>query len=218
VVIDLRRLPTQGRDVALSIRHAAATRRVPLVFIEGDPEKTAKVRALLPDAVYTSWRGVRGALRRAVANPPETPVKPASVFAGYSGTPLPKKLGIKPGMTVALVAAPADFAQNLGTLPDGAALRRGTGGGAGLVIWFVRTADELDGRIKRMTDQAGKAPLWIAWRKRAALGSSAPADLPSERSVRTAGLAAGWVDYKVCAIDETWSGLLFTRREAEAFR
>jgi CheY-like chemotaxis protein len=212
VVIDLGRLPSQGRDVALSIRHAATTRRVPIVFIEGDQQKTAKVRALLPDAVYTTWVGVRGAIKRAIAKPPENPMKPASVFAGYSGTPLPKKLGIKPDMTVALVGAPADFARTLGTLPHGAVPRKRTGGGAGLVIWFVRSAAELREGVRRMTELAGAAPMWIAWRKRASLPSSAPEDAPSERSVRAAGLSAGWVDYKICAIDGTWSALLFTRR------
>jgi len=141
--------------------------------------------------------------------------------AGYSGTPLPKKLGIKQGMTVALLGAPAGFAETLGALPEGAKLRSGARGRPGLVIWFVNSAAELGWEIRRISGFAAGVPLWIAWRKRmprspaAAKGTRAPAGGiagPSENEVREAGLAAGLVDYKVCAIDAAWSGLLFAPR------
>jgi hypothetical protein len=138
--------------------------------------------------------------------------------AGYSGTPLPKKLGIKPGMTVALIGAPPGFAQVLGPLPDGAKLRAGARGKPGLVIWFVGSAPELGWEIRRISAVAAESPLWIAWRKKSAQkGPAGPAAArraagPSERAVREAGLSAGLVDYKVCAIDAEWSGLLFARR------
>ncbi len=143
---------------------------------------------------------------------PARPTAPG-VFAGYSGTPLPKKLGIKPGTTVALVGAPKGFAATLGSLPEGAVLRHGTASPAALVIWFVRTGAELADGIDGMAEYAGAGQLWIAWRKNAALSAGAPADSPAEPSVRAAGLAIGLVDFKICAIDETWSGLLFTRRK-----
>jgi hypothetical protein len=126
--------------------------------------------------------------------------------AGYSGTPLPRKLGIKPAARVALVRAPADFAQTLGHLPEGARLSRT--GTRDLTIWFVRSIRELASGIERVTAAAGGGPLWIAWPKRA---SGVATDL-SENAVRDAGLARGLVDTKVCAIDQTWSGLLFRRR------
>ena len=126
--------------------------------------------------------------------------------AGYSGTPLPQKLGIKPRGRVALVRAPADFAETLGPLPEGARLS-GTGA-RDLTIWFVRSIRELGAGIERVTGAAAGGPLWIAWPKRA---SGVVTDL-SENVVRAAGLARGLVDTKVCAIDQTWSGLLFRRR------
>jgi CheY-like chemotaxis protein len=220
ILIDLGRLPSQGRDVALTIRTAAALRRVPLLFVEGDAEKTAKVRALLPDAAFTTWNGARGALQAAVtaavrdaaSGGEAPPLSSPGVFAGYSGTPLPKKLGIKPGMTVALVKPPPRFAGVVGELPEGAVLKTGTRSRPGLVLWFVRTGRELAGDLGAMAAFAGEVQLWIAWRKKAALTAGSPADAPSERSVRAAGLAAGLVDFKVCAIDASWSGLLFTRR------
>jgi hypothetical protein len=134
--------------------------------------------------------------------------------AGYSGTPLPKKLGMKPGMIVALLGAPSSFGSILGSLPEGVTLRRGMKGTADLVIWFVRSGKELTGGIRQVAAFAGTANVWIAWRKKAAVGKDDPgsADAPDEQGVRTAGLATDLVDFKVCAIDAEWSGLLFARR------
>ena len=124
VLIDLTRSPSAGRDVAVWLRTTKATRHTPIVFVEGEPEKVERVRKLLPDATYTTWSRIRGSLKRALANPLADPVVPASNLAGYSGTPLPKKIGIKPGSVVALAGAPADFEQTLGALPDGVIVRR----------------------------------------------------------------------------------------------
>ena len=132
--------------------------------------------------------------------------------AGYSGTPLTKKLGIKPGMTVGLIGAPRGFKETLGELPDGVRLTTGGRGHAGLLIWFVRRKAELTAGIERVVRLAGGEHLWIAWRKNAARPSSSSG--PNEQSVRNTGLQSGIVDYKVCAIDETWSGLLFAPRKA----
>jgi hypothetical protein len=143
-------------------------------------------------------------------------VKPA----GYSGNALPKKLGIKPGTSVALIGAPRGFPEALGELPEGATLRSGARGNPGLVIWFARSSAELGREIRRVSSLAAAAPLWIAWRKKPALRARGAlrdpkADFPgpSEDQVRRAGLSAGLVDYKVCAIDPTWSGLLFSARK-----
>jgi len=209
-VIDLSRLPSHGRDVALGLRQSKATRRVPLLFLEGDPQKVARLRRLLPDAVYATWRGVRGALARALARPVRDPIVPASTLAGYSGTPLPKKLGIKAGATIALVGAPEDFERTLGELPVGATLRRGSRGGPALAIWFLRTRAHLARAVPGIVAHAATGPVWIAWPKQ---GSPLAADL-TQPAVREAGLAAGLVDYKVCAIDTDWSGLLFRMRTA----
>ena len=127
-------------------------------------------------------------------------------------------------MTVAVIGAPPGFAHVLGELPEGAKLRAGARGKPALVIWFVGSAPELGWEIRRISAFASGAPLWIAWRKKAARkgpgagrrGENAAG--PSESAVREVGLAAGLVDYKVCAIDAEWSGLLFARRSEEAFR
>ena len=206
-VIDLSRLPSHGREVAAALRERKATRNVPIVFVDGAPEKIERIRALLPDATYTDWKHFRGALRTALRRPPAAPVVPGPM-AGYSGTPLPRKLGIKPGAVVALRRAPAGFEKTLGRLPEGARVTR-TARRADRTLLFVRSRAELARRLPGAARalEAGQG-LWIAWPKQA---SGMKSGL-SERHVRERGLALGIVDYKICAIDETWSGLLFAKR------
>jgi len=128
--------------------------------------------------------------------------------AGYSGTPLPRKLGIKEGSVTALVGAPPDFVATLGGLPPGARLSRSGRGRRDLTIWFVRSAAALRRAIPKMVHASRSGGVWIAWPKKA---SGVSTDL-AEDVVRHYGLAAGLVDHKVCAIDATWSGLRFALR------
>jgi hypothetical protein len=212
VVIDLGRLPSQGRDMGVAIRHAAATRRVPLVFVGGAPDKIEQAQAVLPDATFTTWDRLGEDLADAIRNPPARPVVPESTMAGYSGRPLVKKLGIKPGMRITLFHPPEGFGDLVGELPPGASIQEPfqepDAGSCGLAIWFVRARDELTRDLLSISNAAGDAPLWIAWPKK----TSALRSNLGEADVRGAGLASGLVDYKICAIDETWSGLLFRRR------
>ena len=208
LVIDLARTPSHGRDVAVAVRHWKTTRHVPIVFAGGDPAKIEKIKRLVPDAEYAPWSRIKSALKRAIAHPPQEPVKTASVLAGYSGTPLPKKLGIKPGFTVGLSGAPKDFEKTLGLLPVGVTLRRPARGRCDLLIWFPASRKDLERRVEKMGAAAGPGGIWIAWPKQA---SGVATDL-TQTAVRGAGLDHGLVDYKICAIDATWSGLKFARR------
>lgn len=130
-------------------------------------------------------------------------------MAGYSGTPLPKKLGIKEGSRVALVRAPDGFEASLGRLPSGVRLRTHARGAHDVVVFFATRLGELERRfagLARAVEPAGG--LWIAWPKRTA---GVATDL-TENVVRDVGLAHGLVDNKVCAVDDTWSGLRFVYR------
>jgi hypothetical protein len=210
VVIDLTRLPSHGRDVGLALRKQGATRCVPLVFAGGEPEKVARARALLPDACYTPWDGIEEALARAIAHRPSNPVVPASNLDGYSGTPLPRKLGIKPEYSVALLGAPEGVEATLGELPPGVSRHRDACEACDLILWFPADRAQLEARVGEIGAAAGAGGIWILWPKRA---SGVVSDL-SESVVRETGLAAGLVDYKICAFDTTWSGLRFARRKA----
>ena len=130
--------------------------------------------------------------------------------AGYSGTPLPKKLEIKEKTRVATVGAPADFAKTLGQLPPGAKLRRGLGAPCDLTIWFVTSRKQIEGDLRKVAPAKGEGSLWVAWPKKA---SGMKTDV-TEDVLREVILPYGLVDRKVCAIDATWSGLLFSWRRA----
>jgi hypothetical protein len=132
--------------------------------------------------------------------------------AGYSGTPLPRKLGIKPEARLGLVSAPAAFDAVLGELPPGVSVRRRLQGHFDVIVAFFVSRSALERRLpacRDVLDEAGG--LWIAWPKRS---SGVATDL-GEGAVRELGLAAGLVDNKVCAIDATWSGLRFVYRLAD---
>lgn len=134
-------------------------------------------------------------------------------MAGYSGTPLPRKLGIKPSHRVALLDVPDGFGDVLGELPDGVQVRSRLDGGApfDVIVAFLVERMELVARLAPMRAGLAQAGgLWVAWPKRA---SKVPTDI-TEDVIREVALPTGLVDNKVCAIDQTWSGLrLVIRRE-----
>lgn len=214
LVIDLGRLPSHGREVGVAVRTRKSTRAVPLVFVDGAKEKVERVRAVLPDAEYVTWRGIRGAITRATKARKRSPVVPSSNLAAYAGTPLPKKLGIRAGSSVALLGAPQGFDRVLRPLPDGVTIRRDARARTDLTLCFVRSTKELEGRIARLVPRAVHGGLWLVWPKR----TSALAGDLTQQTVRRIGLAAGLVDFKVAAVDATWSGLRFTQRETASGR
>jgi hypothetical protein len=211
VIIDLGRLPSHGRQLALWLRERKQTRGLPIVFVGGEVEKVERLARDLPDAVYTTWPRVRGALRKALARRAVAAPIPVQ-RAGYSGTPLAQKLSIKAAAVVALVGAPDGFRDTLEGLPDGVELRAQARGRCDVIVLFCRSRAELEKRFaaahRALAEGGG---LWVAWPKKA---SGVATDL-TEDAVRAHGLASGLVDNKVCAVDATWSGLRFMRRRAK---
>jgi hypothetical protein len=129
--------------------------------------------------------------------------------AGYSGTPLPKKLGIRDNYSVVIVNAPELFDRKLGPLPAYTKISADPKD-ANVAVLFASSLAELVRDFRPLAKALPeKVALWIAWPKKA---SRVKTDL-DENVVRTFGLDSGWVDYKVCAIDEIWSGLCFARRK-----
>jgi hypothetical protein len=125
--------------------------------------------------------------------------------AGYSGTPLPQKLGIKPGARVAVVSAPAGFLEStLQPLPNEVEMRSRARGPLDVLVFFTKRRAELERRFDNLVkalDRAGA--LWVAWPKGT---SGVPTDL-TENTVRDIAVPKGLVDTKVAAIDDVWSGL-----------
>jgi len=132
-------------------------------------------------------------------------------MAGYSGTPLAKKLGINAGSSVFAEGAPSDYASLLAPLPDGVTFVNKLTTSVDVVHLFTKSAAELDAKLRRWRDTIrSDAAIWISWPKKA---SKVPTDI-TEDVIREIALPMGFVDVKVCAVDETWSGLkLVIRKE-----
>src|SRR5215216_213095 len=130
-------------------------------------------------------------------------------MAGYSGTPLAKKLGIKEGSRIALVNAPKDFQSELGELPDEVKFLKPSTKSLDLILFFVLSERALAKDFAKLADRlTANGMIWIAWPKKS---SGVATDLSFDR-VQRIGLDAGLVDVKICAVDETWSGLKFVYR------
>jgi hypothetical protein len=130
-------------------------------------------------------------------------------MAGYSSTPLAKKIGIKEGSRIALVNAPEEFQSELGKLPDRATVVGRLTNSLDIILFFVLTERALSKDFSRLANKLlTNGMIWIAWPKKS---SGVPTDLTFDR-VQKIGLNAGLVDVKICAIDEIWSGLKFVYR------
>ena len=131
---------------------------------------------------------------------------------GYSGTPLPKKLGIKPGMSIAVLTAPQDIDAILGELPDNVTVSHRLTGHRDLVLIFITRQADLASRLPALIDAiAPNGMIWVAWPKRVSkIETDMTEDIIREIVLPNSGL----VDVKVCAIDQVWSGLkLVIRKE-----
>jgi hypothetical protein len=134
-----------------------------------------------------------------------------SAAAGYSGTPLSRKLGIKPASSLAVLGAPDTFAAALGELPAQVRLRHRLGGHRDAIVVFATRRAELARRLPTLRSAiAPDGMIWVAWPKRT---SGVQTDL-TENVIRDVVLPSGLVDVKVCAIDATWSGLKLVIRRA----
>ena len=204
ILIDLMRLPSYGRAIGALLREGKATRSIPLVFLEGDPEKTKLAKALLPDAGFATLPKLAAALRRAVERPPSTPVVP-----DLSGIPLAKKLRIQAGAKVGVVGAPEGF--EIAGLPEGAVIRRGRRDGD-VVLIFVSTLAVLAKEARGLADMPPGRALWLAWPKR----TSRAAGAVSIARINEACAAVGLVAYQTCAVDGTWSAVAVSRKKGSA--
>jgi CheY-like chemotaxis protein len=205
VVIDLSRRPSSGREVAHSVRMTKATRRLPLVFVDGEREKVERTRQFVPDATYTTWGRIKTALPKAIRHPVANPQVPDH---RRWRTPLSTKLGIKEGFKVALLGSPKGFATILQPLPAQVTFTARPDAAADLYLCFARTSHELQAHLMSVHAAANRQTMWLVWPKKAAKVNS---ELDGN-VVRLTGLGAGWVDFKVCSVDDTWSALAFKRR------
>lgn len=206
-VIDLLRLPSHGREIAVALRQSPATRSVPLVFCAGQPEKVAALRALLPDAHYCELPKLLATVKKALASPPKNPIRPTAMMDRYKSRTAAEKLGVKEGASIAVVNPPRDVERVLGALPRDAKLVETDmpDSDAPVHLCFIHRPDELAPLLSRLRTAARESKLWIIWRKG---GKAAGGDV-TESLVRNHALDLGLVDYKICSVNDVWTGLLF---------
>ena len=203
-VIDLSRLPSHGREIAIALRQSRATRTVPIVFCEGAEEKVARIRSELPDAVYCTRSNLRAGLRQALKRRVAAPVVPTQMMDRYAGRTAAQKLGITEGSTVALIDAPRNSLEIIGNLPKNVEFQE-IAESAKVTLCFIHDVASLLPRLSELRHRAGATKLWILWRK----GGSAARGAVTEGLVREHAIDLGLVDYKICSVNEVWSAILF---------
>lgn len=215
VVIDLDRLPSHGHEVGTALRGSKSTRHLPLVFLGGIAEKVDRIRAELPDATYAAWADAATAARAAIASPPlKSPARPLqrmerNLTQTSGDRDLSRRLGVKPGHPVALLGD-ADFL--LPAIGDAATIsKRIQSRGPHLCLCVTHSATDVETAFE--TIDAAYPPGSTVWIIHPKQTGRLRADY-NQNDVRTIGLARGWVDFKVCAVDADWSGLQFARRKA----
>lgn len=204
-VIDLTRLPSHGREIAVALRQSRATRQIPIVFCGGAEEKVAGIRSVLPDANYCTREKLKSTLRYALKNRPAVLTVPAQMMERYAGRTTAEKLGIRAGSKVALIDAPHEAERVLGELPSQVEFCDDGEEHANVTLCFSQDSSLLQRRLSDLRGRAGVTKLWILWRKG---GSAARGEL-TEDQIREHALRLGLVDYKVCSVNQTWSGILF---------
>jgi hypothetical protein len=210
IVIDMDRLPSHGRAVAVVLRTTKSTRHFPIVFAGGQPEKVARARADMPDACFTAWKSVARAIAEFLQNPPANPIEPPGYMDQFAGSSTIKKLGFKAGMRIGMLGEPEGFVEQLGELPLDVEFSSNVDRKTQLALWFVRSHGELESEVAFM---AARLPdgcsIWIVHPKQT---SRIRSDF-NQNDVRNAALLVGLVDYKVCSVDADWSGLKFARKK-----
>jgi CheY-like chemotaxis protein len=201
ILFDLARMPSFGRMMGGELRKRKGTQAIPLVFLEGDPEKTNLVREWLPDATFTTLRKLRAAVAKAIEPRSTEPVTPQVEIKSAA-----RKLGIRENAVVAMLHAPAGFA--LEALPVGVRIQKSVRG-AGCILLFARSAAALGRELGalKIAVEAG-CRLWVIWPKRTS-GATGDLSLPL---ILEMSKQMGLSPYKTCAIDEKWSGMAVGRR------
>ena len=208
IIIDLSRMPSHGREIGVYVRGSKATRHVPILFVGGEPEKIEVVRRVLPDAVYTPASRLRSALRTAIANPPENPLKPAQMMDRWGTRTTAQKLGIAENSRVFVIDPPSGYARAIGDLPEGASFEEESAEACKVALWFVHGIAEFHAALPRMRTLAARSRLWILWRK-------SKQDGLNGNIIRAGAIDVGLVDYKICSINETWSAMVFAVKKVK---
>jgi len=199
-LVDLTRLPSHGRAIAVFFRQRKATRGVPIVFMGGEAEKVGKARELLPDATFLSWEDAARLQRDITKAEVRAAIRP-NTMAEYARVPLARKLGVQEGVDTVLIGVPDEVRERLGDFEEARTGDR--------VLFFARSMRDLINGFEAAAARVRRGGgLWVMWPKKAS-GAGSDLTLPA---IRALALESGWVDYRICSVDDTWSGMLFARK------
>jgi hypothetical protein len=205
IVFDLMFRPSHSRESAAYLRRTKYARRIPFLFVDGEPGKVETLRALLPDAICVSRRQLGKAIRQ--ASKEFTPILPPTMEERYATRTVAQKLGIKEGIEAGVIDPPRNYSAVIGELPAKAELIEDPESIQSITLWFVTDVRACRAGILRMHSIASRTKLWILWRK----GMN---DGLTDKLVREIANEAGLVDYKICALHEQWSGMAFAQRKS----
>lgn len=225
LVLDLDRLPSNSREIALMLRASKSARHIPILLagdesaIDGLPERYARLKSELPDLPYTTWPNAKEAVLKLLDEPRTAPhiVPKPRVYTAS----LAQKLGIFPGKgktatkmrQIALIGEPEGFVELLGDLPETICFTPNLSPAVHLALCFIRSLADLTVMLDLLSLRLPMAAsAWIVYPKRT---SRVRRDF-SENDVREGGLAIGLVDYKICSIDADWSAMKFTHRKLKS--
>ena len=205
VIVSLERLPSHGRELATWFRSTKATAAVPIIFVGGAEEKVIPARASFPDAVFCTWRGIRGAITKAIRTP-----QTATPSLVCSTKALWQKLEVREDDVILQLGGPNNLLQTLGSdLPTSVKLTKRPSKKVSLVLLFAERLQDMNQHFQKAVDHTpDKRAMWICWPKKT---STIPTDV-TQAAVMAFARGSGWTDTKICRIDDDWSGHMFRRK------
>jgi len=209
MVIDLTRMPSHGRYVAFSMRQSPKTRQVPVVLVDGDPDKVAITKRQVPDMFFTTRAKLLTAIKAAQKQRLANPIAPGRLFSYHPRTAA-QKMGIGKGARIGVIDGPRDYERVIGEVEEGVEFVEGAQAGCTVLVWFLHDPDAYLEMLPRMRAHLSKMRLWALWRK----GGTTKEGAVTPLLIREAAKEFGMIDYKVCSVDKTWSGIALTIKKA----
>jgi hypothetical protein len=206
LLICLDRLPSNGHAVGYHYRSRKATRGIPIVFVGGLPEKVEKVRVSLPNVYFCAWDKVTETLTTAIANPPIAVPPLKRSYAEHTDRPLHEKLGIREGMRIALLGAPAPLEKLVPKIPFEIDVTDQPERDTDIALWFVRRPDDVEDGLSWITGRMAKPRVWIFYPRRK---SAATAGGLTWTSLMETAARYSLAQYKVMRLNDDWSGVVF---------
>ncbi len=185
------------------------TRQVPVVFVDGDPDKVAITKRQVTDMFFTTRAKLLSAINSARKQRLANPIAPGRLFSYHTRTAA-QKMGIAKDARVGVIDGPRDYERVIGEVAEGVEFVEGAQPGCTVLAWFVQDPDSYLEMLPRMRAWVAKTRLWVLWKK----GGTTRTGAVTPLLIREAAKELGMIDYKVCSVDKSWSGIALTIKKA----